>query len=91
MEKKVVGRLFGDAATASMSVLGNGHWSRAFSFMDNGTAYVLRIGEHRDDFEKDASAAAFADAFLPIPSVVAIGYDRRFISAFHFEDINPLA
>jgi len=73
MAKKVVGRLFGDAAAASISVLGNGHWSRAFSFIDNGTAYVLRIGEHRDDFEKDASAAAFADAFLPIPSVVAIG------------------
>jgi len=69
----IVQERYGKQPAATVEVLGSGHWSKAFTFIDNGTTSVLRIGAHLDDFQKDARVATFSNASLPIPTVSAIG------------------
>ena len=69
----IVEESYGAESAATLEVLGSGHWSKAFTFIENGTAYVLRIGDHVDDFLTDQAAAVFGYEQLPIPKVTAIG------------------
>ena len=69
----IIHEQYGEQPAATVEVLGSGHWSKAFTFIDNGTAYVLRISEYLDDFLKDHAAAVFGYEQLPIPKVAAIG------------------
>lgn len=69
----IVDECYGAEAAATVEVLGSGHWSKAFTFIENGNAYVLRIGVHVDDFLTDQAAAVFGYEQLPIPKVTAIG------------------
>lgn len=57
----------------AVAALGAGHWSRAFSFVEDGAELVLRVGEHPDDFRRDAHAATWSTPDLPIPEVLDVG------------------
>lgn len=63
-----------------VELLGEGMWSRAFGFEHDGRELVVRFGQHRDDYEKDQRAGAFASDALPVPAVVEIGpaFDGHF-------------
>ncbi len=63
---------FGDRV-AHVAHLGAGAWSRAYSFDLDGQELVARFGQHREDFDLDRQAAAFASPELPIPAVLEIG------------------
>ncbi len=56
-----------------VAVLGAGAWSRAYSFRMAGQDLVARFGQHREDFELDHAAEAFASPDLPVPAVSEIG------------------
>jgi hygromycin-B 4-O-kinase len=56
-----------------LTALGAGEWSQAFSFRLANADYVIRFGGHREDFEKDQRAAAFAPQTLGVPKVREIG------------------
>ncbi len=60
-------------AVADVTEAGRGEWSIAYGFRRDGGHYVVRFGRHRDDFEKDRLAAAFAAPHLPIPQVLELG------------------
>lgn len=53
--------------------LGEGVWSRAFSFRRAGRDYVARFGAYQEDFLKDQFVSRYSSAALPIPRVVAVG------------------
>lgn len=53
--------------------LGEGDWSRAFSFRLNGLSLVVRFGRYGEDFVKDREAMAFAGPDVPVPRVLEIG------------------
>ena len=55
-----------------LTLIGEGEWSRAYAFERDGAEHVLRIGQFRDDFDKDALAVRYANASLPIPRVTEI-------------------
>ena len=51
-----------------------GAWSRAYAFAVDGRELVVRVGEHGDDYLKDAAAATrFASPRVPVPKVIAYG------------------
>lgn len=58
---------------ASVTLLGEGAWSRCFGYLHEGQALAIRFGKHVEDFEKDQIAARFATAALPVPEVHDIG------------------
>lgn len=60
-------------AVTAVELVGAGAWSRCFGFRDGADDLVIRFGRHRDDFEKDRRAAAWASSTLPIPAVLDIG------------------
>lgn len=53
--------------------VGAGEWSRCFGFEDRSGSWVIRLGKHREDFERDRRASAFRSPALPVPEVDAIG------------------
>ncbi len=53
--------------------VGAGAWSNCFGFTDSGTEYVIRFGNHVDDYQKDQVASAFSSTRLPIPVVTEVG------------------
>lgn len=61
------------AGVGGVRLLGRGDWSSAYAFRHDGGDYVIRFGALREDFAKDARAAAFATPALPIPPIVEIG------------------
>lgn len=63
---------FAPDATA-IEAVGAGAWSRAFGFTTADRDFVIRVGDHLDDFEKDRIAHRYRSQDLPIPEVVAIG------------------
>ena len=63
-------------ATA-VEAVGAGAWSRGFGFTTAEGDFVIRIGDHVDDFEKDRIASRYRSVDLPIPEVVAIGRASR--------------
>lgn len=70
--RTILDGLYG-AGAADVAECGRGEWSVAYSFGIEGHERVLRIGRHRDDFEKDRIAAQWASPDLPAPRVHAIG------------------
>jgi hygromycin-B 4-O-kinase len=58
---------------ADVGALGAGDWSRAYAFVLDGRAAVIRFGGHVEDFRKDQVMAAHSCAALPIPAVIEIG------------------
>jgi len=56
-----------------LKAIGAGEWSQAFSFRLASTEYVIRFGGHKEDFEKDQRAAAFAPQILGVPRIKEIG------------------
>ncbi len=63
---------FGGVA-CDVAPLGMGVWSKAFAFRQAGRDYVIRFGEHTEDFYRDRLAARYAGPALPIPRVLEIG------------------
>ncbi len=59
--------------SSDVAPLGMGVWSKAFAFRRADGHYVIRFGEHREDFCKDRLAARHAGSALPIPQVLEIG------------------
>jgi aminoglycoside phosphotransferase (APT) family kinase protein len=83
-------------AVEELRPLGGGFWSSAYSFCHAGRELVLRFGAHKDWFEADRAAMAFASPALPVPEVVEIGdaFDGAYaISVRHhgvfLEDLRP--
>ena len=56
-----------------VTALSGGAWSAAFSFSLGHDERVIRFGRHKDDYEKDRAAMAFAGPDLPVPPVLEIG------------------
>src|SRR5438093_3977231 len=51
-----------------------GEWSKAYYFERASQEYVVRFSALKDDFEKDAVAAArFSSTDLPIPPIIELG------------------
>lgn len=63
---------FGGAAR-SIQLLGRGYWAVAYGFELGGRRLVLRLGAHREDFEKDREAAGYSGRHLPVPKVLETG------------------
>jgi hygromycin-B 4-O-kinase len=61
-----------DPEVDAVERIGEGEWSRCFAFRSADRELVIRIGAHRDDFERDRRAAALATADLPVPEVLAL-------------------
>ena len=61
------------ADVADVAELGEGYWSRAFSFRRQGRELVARFGQHREDFDKDRAAMAFDGPDAPVPEVLEVG------------------
>ncbi|MFZ4584940.1 MAG: phosphotransferase family protein [Acidimicrobiia bacterium] len=64
---------FGHDAAATVERVGAGAWSECFAFQADDRDLVVRIGNHRDDFERDQLAAAWRSDTLPIPEVLEVG------------------
>jgi hygromycin-B 4-O-kinase len=56
-----------------VSPLGEGKWSRAFSFSADERSLVIRFGDHDEDFIKDRIAASWRQPGLPVPTFVETG------------------
>lgn len=70
---RFIAERYGPDAGASLTPLGGGDWSRAFSFDLEGRGLVVRFGGYQEDFLKDRAAMTFAGPALPIPSMLHIG------------------
>lgn len=57
----------------SVIALDGGNWSNAYAFESKGRDYVVRFGEHEDDYAKDRVASNFASENLPVPRVTEVG------------------
>ena len=57
---------------ADVRALGAGDWSRAYAFVLDGRAAVIRLGDHVEDFRKDQAMAVHSCAALPVPAVIDI-------------------
>lgn len=64
-------RFHGDAG--AVSPVGQGEWSKAYTFCRAGAEYVIRFSALREDFAKDRLAARYASRDLPIPRVIELG------------------
>ena len=80
----------------AVHTLGEGGWSYAFYFEQNGRKNVIRWADVSDNFERDAFAATFNSDGLPVPLIQEIGKanDRFFaISPFvegrFLEELTP--
>lgn len=52
---------------------GSGECSQASAFDTGAEGYIVRFGQHLDDYRKDQIAARFAGPDLPIPTIIEIG------------------
>ena len=62
-----------DPEVDAVEWIGQGEWSRCFAFRTADRDLVVRIGTHREDFERDRRAAAFGSPDLPVPTVLGQG------------------
>lgn len=62
-----------EAEVGPVELLGEGAWSKAYGFAHQGQDLVVRFGRHREDFEKDRRAHAWANGDLPVPEVFEVG------------------
>ena len=58
---------------ADLVTLQAGGWSSAYGFMADATEWVLRVGHHRHDYEKECVAATWRAPGLPVPEVLEMG------------------
>jgi hygromycin-B 4-O-kinase len=59
---------------SSPQPLATGAWSRAYALAVDEREVVVRVGNHSDDYLKDATAATrFASPRVPVPGVIACG------------------
>lgn len=56
-----------------VELVGVGAWTRCYGFRVVSDDFVVRLGDHVDDFEKDRRAHVYAGPDLPIPEVLDIG------------------
>lgn len=56
-----------------VTILQGGSWSSAYSFLAGTRELVLRVGHHREDFEKELIAATWGEPALPVPDVLELG------------------
>jgi hygromycin-B 4-O-kinase len=63
------------------TVLQAGAWSSAYAFEADGRELVLRLGHHREDFDKERVAGTWNEPGLPVPEVLEVGevFDRYYI------------
>ena len=71
IERFLVARL--GSSVGGVIPIGQGEWSRAYSFSHDGGNFVVRFAAFEEDFAKDAIAATYASPELPIPRVVDRG------------------
>lgn len=64
-------RRFGDAA--QITVMRPGEWSAAYSVRTADADLVARFSPYDEDLEKDAHAARYSSAALPIPPIIEFG------------------
>lgn len=66
---------------ADVSVLQGGAWSSAYSFLSGERELILRLGRHREDFDKELTAATWHLHDLPVPDILEVGeaFDRHYI------------
>lgn len=79
-----LGERFGPIA--DLTIVQGGAWSSAFSFRARQRELVLRVGPHRDDFDKELAATTWREAGLHVPGVIDVGeaFDGHYIvSQFH--------
>ncbi|MBP6042208.1 phosphotransferase [Candidatus Saccharibacteria bacterium] len=57
----------------NVAPLSGGEWSQAFAYEYLEDDYVVRFGQHKDDYIKDKFASSYASNKLPIPKVLEIG------------------
>ncbi|HET9016739.1 MAG TPA: phosphotransferase, partial [Thermomicrobiaceae bacterium] len=81
-------------AIGAVAPLGAGAWSRAYRFDRDGARWVIRWSDLADNFARDAFAARFARADLPIPAIIDLGQDRlgyfavsRFVAGEDYEEL----
>ena len=67
---------WGGRATVPV-LLGAGEWSRAWALRLDGRAVVVRFGQHRDDFDRDALVGRLAPVGVPVPRVLEVGAAPR--------------
>jgi len=60
-------------ATAEITVMRPGEWSAAYSVRTKDAELVARFSAYDEDFEKDAYAARYESAALPIPPIIEWG------------------
>lgn len=60
-------------ADAEIAVMRPGEWSTAYAVRTADTELVARFSAYDEDFEKDAYAARYSMADLPIPSIIEWG------------------
>lgn len=60
-------------AVDDLGPLGGGSWTSAYGFSHAGRPLVVRFGAHKDWFEADRAAMAYASPELPVPDVLEIG------------------
>ena len=58
---------------ADLAVLQGGAWSSAYSFLAGERELVVRVGRHREDFDKELTAATWREPGLPVPDVLEVG------------------
>src|SRR4051812_18043276 len=61
------------AAVRETAPLDAGAWSRAYSFRLADEEFVVRFGDHPEDYLKDRRMEAFSSPDLPIPEVLEVG------------------
>src|SRR3982074_3004392 len=57
-----------------------GEWSAAYAVRTADADLVVRFSRYDEDFEKDAYAARYSSAALPIPAIIECG---RPLAGFH--------
>ena len=62
-----------DKAINKVVPVGNGEWSQAFFYKENGVDKVIRFSAVDDDFKRDQFAYSFNSSKLPIPEIEEIG------------------
>lgn len=61
------------AGVDDVAPIGAGAWSYAFAFTYDGGRYVIRWSFVRENFERDAVAATFSRADMPVPPTLELG------------------
>src|SRR4051812_3418548 len=78
------GERFGPVA--DLSILEGGAWSSAYRFLAGERELLLRVGSHREDFDKEMVASTFHEPGLAVPDVLEVGDafgGHYIVSRFH--------